>query len=191
MERHDQNLDEELAALPKEGSPPPALRRRVVGALKTEGIITPAWLDRRPWLRHALTVAAAAILLITGGIMEQLRQSAPDTATGKSTYMLLLYGATDAQIDPEQAIEEYRAWSRSVQAQGAISGDRLLRTGRMLRKTSDGGVDIFDYIADPARELRGYFLIEADDYDTAAQLAASCPHLKYGEAIEVREVDRR
>ena len=35
----------------------------------------------------------------------------------------------------------------------------------------------------------GYFLIEAVDYDEAVQICRSCPHLKYGGRIELREID--
>lgn len=37
--------------------------------------------------------------------------------------------------------------------------------------------------------IGGYFAIEAADYDEALDLCRDCPHLKYGERIELRRVD--
>ena len=35
----------------------------------------------------------------------------------------------------------------------------------------------------------GLVVVEAEDYDAAVELARSCPQLKYGGRIEIREVD--
>ena len=37
--------------------------------------------------------------------------------------------------------------------------------------------------------LGGYYMIEADTYDKAVELARDCPQLEYGGTIEVRQVD--
>ena len=37
--------------------------------------------------------------------------------------------------------------------------------------------------------LGGYYMIEADNYDKAVELARDCPQLEFGGTIEVRQVD--
>ena len=37
--------------------------------------------------------------------------------------------------------------------------------------------------------LGGFYLIAAADYGEACRIAESCPHLKYGGGIEIRQID--
>jgi hypothetical protein len=37
--------------------------------------------------------------------------------------------------------------------------------------------------------LGGYYIVSADSYERAIDLARDCPHFDYGGAIEVRELD--
>jgi hypothetical protein len=41
----------------------------------------------------------------------------------------------------------------------------------------------------PAGVLAGYFVLEAEDLEEAERLAATCPHVAYGGAIEVRLIE--
>ena len=53
----------------------------------------------------------------------------------------------------------------------------------------DGGVAVTDGPYVESREvIGGYYLIEADDYETAAKLVEDCPHLDFG-SIEIRRVE--
>ena len=54
----------------------------------------------------------------------------------------------------------------------------------------DGAVSVVDGPYSEAKEiLGGYFAIEAADYDEAVAISRDCPHLKYGERIELRAED--
>ena len=63
------------------------------------------------------------------------------------------------------------------------TGEKLKTSGRVLSGQSVEGF--------PARNemLSGFFIIEATTYEEAAAIAATCPHLKYGGRIELREID--
>jgi hypothetical protein len=111
-------------------------------------------------------------------------------------YMLLIYahdnGEWDKLSEDEQnAIHgEYFAISS---APGVTGGDQLqpastattvrVQDGRTL--TTDGP------FAETKEELGGYYLMEADDLDSALEIAARIPAARLGGAIEVRPVVAR
>jgi hypothetical protein len=108
-------------------------------------------------------------------------------------YMLLIYahdnGSWSKLSEEEQdAIsQEYFAISS---APGVTGGDQLqpgttattvrVQDGRTL--TTDGP------FAETKEELGGYYLLDADDLDTALDVAARIPAARLGGAIEVRPV---
>lgn len=110
-------------------------------------------------------------------------------------YMLFLHESTDLARDwtPEQmqsVIERYSAWTRGLMENGRMTGGEKLRDegGRHLR-SNGSGITVADGPYSETKEiLSGFFVIEAADYDEAAEIAKTCPHLEYG-WIELREVD--
>jgi hypothetical protein len=108
-------------------------------------------------------------------------------------YMLLIYTHDNGEWgklseDEQNAIsQEYFAISG---APGVTGGDQLqpattattvrVQDGRTL--TTDGP------FAETKEELGGYYLMEADDLDSALEIAARIPAARLGGAIEVRPV---
>ena len=111
-------------------------------------------------------------------------------------YMLILHESTTGFADMsaediENVIAEYMAWSQSVAEKGKMVGGNKLRDegGKMLTITG-GKLRVTDGPFAEAKEvIGGYFTINADDYDDAIETAQSCPHLKYGGRIELREIE--
>jgi len=111
-------------------------------------------------------------------------------------YMLILHESTTgfAELsaeDIEKVIADYVAWSNRVAEMGKMAGGNKLRDdgGRMLT-INDGSLRVTDGPFAEAKEIiGGYFLISADNYDEAVEIAGTCPHLTYGGRIEVREVE--
>jgi hypothetical protein len=110
--------------------------------------------------------------------------------------MLLLHERpTDfSQLSPEQiesVIGEYIAWRKQVEANGKyVSGEKLKDEGGRHLIGSDGDFRVTDGPYTEAKEvIGGYFTISAVDYDEAVAISKSCPHLKYGGRIELREVE--
>jgi hypothetical protein len=112
-----------------------------------------------------------------------------------ATYMLFLHDNVDAFTDMDQdqmmaIIKEYTAWTEKMQAEGRFLGGNKLtdEPGRNMA-TKDGELVVHDGPFTETKELLGgYMMVSADSYDQAVELAATCPHVKYGR-IEVREVE--
>lgn len=102
--------------------------------------------------------------------------------------MLRDSGAFPTDISPEeiqQILERYGAWKDKVRGTGQKLFDGEGRV--VVRK--DNGLSITDGPYVESKEvLGGYFILEADDYDTVAKLVEDCPHLDFG-SIEIRRIE--
>ena len=88
--------------------------------------------------------------------------------------------------------KEYMSWAERMRGEGRLQGGEKLTddAGKVLRASS-GRVAVTDGPYAESKELvGGYFLISAGDYAEACRLAESCPHLKFGGRIEVRQIDK-
>jgi hypothetical protein len=114
-----------------------------------------------------------------------------------ASFMLLLHSPSDrprpSAASPEdftRVTREYMDWADRIRAQGQHKGGSKLTddAGKILRgklgqpTTTDGPY------AESKEIVAGYFLISAGDYAEACHIAETCPHLKYGSYIEVRQV---
>lgn len=111
-------------------------------------------------------------------------------------YMLLLHedpgGIGDLGPDEiESVIREYVAWREDLAAAGRITGGKKLRDegGRWLT-AENGEVRVVDGpFSEAAEVIGGFFAITAADYAEAVEISRTCPHLKFGGRIELREVE--
>jgi hypothetical protein len=111
-------------------------------------------------------------------------------------YMLLLHDNPNAfaNVSPEamqRVVEKYIAWGKKLREAGVMrAGDKLTdEPGRVMRR-KDGHVHVTDGPYSESKELLGgYYMIEADTYDKAVELARDCPQLEFGGTIEVRQVE--
>ncbi len=111
-------------------------------------------------------------------------------------FLLLLHEGPElfAGYGPEEIeriIGEYFAWRDRLEAEHRFVGSNKLADdpGRSL-VAEGGGVRVVDGPFAESKELiGGYFLITASDYDDAVEVGRSCPHLRHGGRIEVRQVD--
>lgn len=110
--------------------------------------------------------------------------------------MLLLFETPGVfqTLPPERSSEqvnEYVNWARGVAMSGVnISGEKLKEEGRALFAGPEGMQISAIPAASEGRILAGYFAIEAENFEQALSISSSCPHLKYGGEIELREVDQ-
>lgn len=113
-----------------------------------------------------------------------------------SSFMLLLHRPSNRpRVSPDPAVytqvtREYMAWADRMRELGHLKGGSKLTddTGKIMR----GGerVSTTDGPYPESKEIvGGYFLLSARDYAEACRLAETCPHLKYGSHIEVRQVE--
>jgi hypothetical protein len=110
--------------------------------------------------------------------------------------MLLLHESTTgfadlSAEDIQQIIGEYVAWSNSLAEQGKlVGGEKLKDEGGKSLTRQNGSLRVTDGpFAESKEVIGGYFTISAENYDEAVELAGTCPHLKFGGRIELREVE--
>ena len=149
-------------------TPSAQLEHRTLRTLREAGLIRP---------RRSARLLATAAVLVTGfvvGILWPRLQPEPERE-----FILLLRGSAGA-ASPEavnERIDEYRRWARSVRA--PIRGEKLRSAALVLGTPTDRG----DLIG-------GFFRIEAASLEEAQAIARSCPHLRHGGWIEVREIHK-
>lgn len=143
----------------------------------------------------AFAAALVLVALLTGywaGARHSGARAASLLADNTSTepmFLLLLHvdstfrGATS----PAQAASmahEYHRWAEGLAPMASVIDDEKLArdTARWLGPAHVAGAG--------GDQVDGFFLIHAKDLSTAQQVAATCPHLKYGGRVELREIDR-
>jgi hypothetical protein len=178
-----------LGRLPREAAPPAGLEQTTVAALTARGLL------RRPRRRFDAALAlAASVLLFAGGLaLGRFGESAPvPPADGRPRFALFLYeGPEYAQPAPggmDERVREYVAWASAERTNGAVEGGEKLKDGDDVAIEPDGSTGAVRSTAGESR-LAGYFLIRAADQRTALEIARSCPHVRYGGRIVLREID--
>jgi hypothetical protein len=198
MESNDELTPEERAtigALPREAWPPPGLEERTVAALRARGLLH-SGRSGRHWrgIQLVAGLAAATALFLGGLSLGRRAVTTGDAGTTGPRYLLLLYEGPEYDLpEPGQEgerISEYGSWARTHAAGGEIEGgEKLKDNAEEVTISSDGRVTA----APPdsaANRLAGFFLIRAKDEDSALAIAKSCPHVRYGGSIVIREIDR-
>jgi hypothetical protein len=111
-------------------------------------------------------------------------------------FLLLLHrpaGAPPA-LSPAQiaaVTRDYMGWTERMHVEGRVkAGEKLTNDAGRIMRSNGGRVIVTDGpFAESKELLGGFYLITARDYDDASRIAESCPHLKYGGSIEVRQID--
>lgn len=196
---HEKNHDElsaderaRFAALSRERSPAASLEARIISALKARGLIRmapalPMW--TLPRLAGAF--ATALVLMALGFGLGKWQGGASPQQAHHNMFVLFLYDSPETPPDDMSKVIEYGNWARAIsKSKRMITGEKLKDGGRFLRSVQ-GQLEIRD-LSEGGKPsvLGGYFLIEAENYDEAIKVAASCPHLKYGGLIELRQMDQ-
>jgi hypothetical protein len=111
-------------------------------------------------------------------------------------FMLLLHEhpADFANVTMEEIqaiIEEYTAWRDQIAAAGRfVASHKLQDEGGRHLKLHDDQLRVVDGPYAEAKEVMGgYYIVSSADYDEAVEVSKSCPHLKYGGWIELRQID--
>lgn len=114
-----------------------------------------------------------------------------------ASFVLLLHNTTErlrsysaAPADFTKITREYMDWADRVRAEGHLKGGQKLKddAGKILRAQSNKVALTDGPYAESKEIVAGFFLISAGDYAEACRIAESCPHIKYGTHIEVRQV---
>ena len=108
-------------------------------------------------------------------------------------YLILLHESNNIpQLSPEEmqaVIARYKAWGQRLHESGSfLASNKLEGTGRVLRADA-GKVRITDGPFTETKDvLGGYFLVQAENYEQAADLCRDSPHLDFG-VVEIRRIE--
>jgi hypothetical protein len=187
--------DAPAGGLDPEIDPPPHLKRRVERSLRARGLLASRAPDRMPaWLRTAGAVAAALLLVSAGFWLGALAgggagEPAGDTATH---YVLLLYEDEDFRPSADEAalVAEYRGWAGAVSRRGVtITGEKLDDPGTLFEAPGADGLPLRDGDhGSPLGRLSGYFVVSVADRAEALAIAGTCPHLRHGGRVVLRQL---
>ena len=172
--------------------PPPELEPRVRATLEARGLVRHEALlvphvaapsRRTAWMARVGLLAAGVLIGVL--IKDTLGDSGRLTgAAAAGQYVLLLY---DDPADDTGAVhiaraKEYGRWASTL-TDGAkwVGGYELADVVERLGPASAASASGPDRLA-------GYFVIEAPSRERAAEVARSCPHLKYGGRVVVMTI---
>ena len=122
-----------------------------------------------------------------------VRSSNPVRSYKMDTYLILLHESNNIpRLSPEEMqaiVARYKAWGQRLHASGKfVASNKLEDTGRVLRADA-GKIRITDGPFTETKDvLGGYFVIQADNYEQAAELCRDSPHLDFG-AVEIRRIE--
>jgi hypothetical protein len=190
------------------GDPSPAAGLRFRRRLAAERLVSPRPDFRRMVPTWAGAVAAAALVaglvgfqVGTGRGRVTVDLAAQGSGVSQRTFLLLLHtDSTYSRGDPPKANKElereYYGWAKGLGSKTFVTSNKLaLNDGAWLgppgmpaalRHCGDG---LGASCSPPGDRIDGFFVIRAKDLAEAQQLAATCPHIKHGGRIEVREID--
>ena len=112
-------------------------------------------------------------------------------------YLLLLHEdpsqyAAMSPAEMQAVIERYRQWAQKMAAAGRLAGGHKLADegGKRVRVGSGRPLVTDGPFIESKDVIGGYFVIRAASYDDAVAAVADCPHLRGGNEIELRRIDK-
>ena len=150
-------------------------------------------LPREAGLPRGLEDATVAALHQRGLLRRsRLGTASPLPEDGRPRFAFFLYeGPEYRQPAPgamAQRVGEYVAWASEKRTNGVVEGGEKLRDDIDLAVEPDGRTGEATAASGEPR-LAGYFLVRASDRSAAAEIARTCPHVRYGGSIVIREID--
>jgi hypothetical protein len=179
-----------LGRLPREATPPPGLEGATVSALAARGLLRRA--SRGRGIPAWLAVAASLVLFLGGLTVGRLGETPVAPDDGRPRFALFLYEGPE--YDPPapermaERVQEYVTWAREQREHGVVEGGEKLRDDADLEIEPDGSTGE-PPLAPSGSRLAGYFIVQADDRRAAAEIARTCPHVRYGGRIVIREIE--
>lgn len=107
-------------------------------------------------------------------------------------YMLLLSGTTNegANLSAEEQkteMDKYLMWLQELQTKGVLkAGSPLASSGKKI--VNNKGIISDGPFSETKEAIGGYFILVANDLESACEVAKTCPHVLQGGAIEVRPI---
>ena len=196
MSETDNDKLELLSALPASEAPPAFLEERIVARLRDAKMIRTSSLGRFRGYPALLTAITLSLVTFFVGALAGTRRSAVATPAQPAGYLLIVRAA-NPQFEPKntqqemQRFTEYSAWARDLQKRGLLVGGEKLKDELNVLTTGEDGLKVNESRANINEGgVAGYFLLASGDYERALSIARTCPHLKHGGAVELRQIER-
>lgn len=185
-----------FSGLTKQKTPPGFLEDRIVAQLKATNVIRAG---KSGWLPSysgvGVAVALSLAIFVAGALVGRGISTAPKRPDLPG-YMLIVRTSSpnaEARTPAEelQRVKEYSAWARDLSQRGLlIGGEKLKDEGRLLTQANENAT-VAETPSKPAEgSIAGYFLLPSSDYEQAVTIAKTCPHLKHGGTVELRQIER-
>jgi hypothetical protein len=132
-----------------------------------------------------------SVALLMGVAMAGLRAQTPAKSTG-GIFILLLHEDSSFKnlADKEAQIAEYRTWADKLGKAGQlVDAAKLSDDGMIVEPKGQRKVTPAE-LPGTGNGVAGYFVIRAQNYDAAVKLAQTCPHVKYGGRVVVRQLEQ-
>jgi len=185
-EQNDHDLLSVYRSLPSEGSTAPEMEARIVRRLRHEGLIR-SHISAASVFKIVAAIAACVIFFLSGIYFEKQRIRSTTISMTEQTFAFFLmeddnYQSPANESEMQERIALYRDWGRKLREQGiVVNGTKLQEQRHVFNARGE----------EPQRKeltVAGYFLIDAGDYAKAVEIARTCPHLRFGGKIEVRQI---
>lgn len=185
-----------LNRLPTSEAPPAFLEERVVERLRDANLIRASSLGRFRGYPALITAIALSLVTFFVGAFVGTRRSVAAAPAQPAGYLLIVRAA-NAQFEPKNPqeellrVKEYSAWARDLGQRGLMVGGEKLKDDVNVLNTAVDGRQVNENRANLSEGgVAGYFLLPSSDYDQALSIARTCPHLKHGGAVELRQIER-
>ena len=116
---------------------------------------------------------------------------------GMNEYLLMLHEDPKdaAAIPPERLpkiVGEYKDWAGGLAQRGRlVAGEKLADEPGKLLSTSGEQVAVVDASWTGTDDIvTGFFRIRAESYEEAVEISRTCPHVRYGKHVELRQIER-
>ena len=109
-------------------------------------------------------------------------------------YMFIFKGASDeaAKLSPDEMQQHMQKWYKWIQdltdRKVYLSGEPLEKEGKIVSRSGNKNVITDGPFPETKELVGGYFIINANNLDEAAEIAKDCPGLELGGRVEVRTV---
>ena len=106
-------------------------------------------------------------------------------------FMLLMRGSQDSfnnMTDTEQMeiIKQHVAWSKQLDGKGILTGGDGCSSQTIMLKPEGSEIrQVSRPFGNSENEVSGFYIITADDIQSAIDIAKQCPALRQGESVEV------
>ncbi len=108
-------------------------------------------------------------------------------------FMILIHNCDDTTHSADEmqsVVEQYMAWAQKLGSEGRmLGGDALFPGGKTIRGLGSDRKVLDGPFAESKEAIGGYFLFKAEDEKEAIEVASGCPGLKWGAALELRQID--